>query len=192
MCGTCSSDKLLLTNESGQFLVERPTKWEQGPVTADPDRRMTVLQIHISDINQLPYTGSEEALTVKVVKCSFLFPSLCLHPHSVPKNFCWLRKRTPQRLAHWGLACRAHAVEKAAEQLRNLALYHFSLGSFQEIWNNPNKAVPHKQHKHRSSSHLTREHHVSELAVGPYRFLPCIYPKGQHSQLTLYENQIVF
>ena len=64
------------------------TRAVAGDVTADPDRRMTVLQTYLSDINQLPYTGSEETLTVKVVKCSFSFISLSLHPHLVPKNLC--------------------------------------------------------------------------------------------------------
>lgn len=43
------------------------TKAVAGDVTADLDRWMTMLQTHLSDINQLPYTGSEETLTVKVV-----------------------------------------------------------------------------------------------------------------------------
>lgn len=30
--------------------------------------------------------------------------------------------------------------------------------------------MPHKQHEHHSSSYLTRKHHVSKLAIGPYRF----------------------
>lgn len=59
-------------------------------VTADPHGWMSMLQAHLSDTNQLPYTGSEETLTVKVIKGSFSCISLSpsLYPHLVPKNVC--------------------------------------------------------------------------------------------------------
>lgn len=56
-------------------------------VTAERDRRMTSLQTHLSDINHLLCPGSEETLTVKVVKCSFSFIAFSVHPHLVPKNY---------------------------------------------------------------------------------------------------------